>query len=247
MNDEQLLRYSRHLLLPKVDIDGQQKILAARVLIIGLGGLGSPVCLYLAAAGVGELVLVDDDHVDLTNLQRQIAHKEALIGTNKAESAANAAKALNSDIVVTCINKRLEKTELIDHISAAHVVVDCTDNLATRLLINAVCWEQKTPLVSGAAIGFEGQLMVVEPSKNTPCYRCLYDESADAELNCSESGVIAPLVGVIGSMQALETLKLLAEIHENSGKLTLFDGMANRWQSLNLPKLPDCPVCSART
>ncbi len=244
MNDEQLLRYSRHILLPQIDIEGQQNILESRILVVGLGGLGSPVSQYLAASGVGELVLVDDDLVDLTNLQRQIVHDESSVGKNKAQSAAESALALNSTIKVTHLSQRLDATSLQEQIRDARVVVDCTDNLSTRLLINRTCWQEETPLVSGAAIGFEGQLLVVDPAQQSACYRCLYDENSDTELNCSESGVFSPLVGVIGSMQALEALKIAAGLPCHPGKLTIYDAIASRWQTLALPKLSDCPVCS---
>jgi len=242
MNDEQLLRYSRHILLPQVDIDGQQTLLHSTALVIGLGGLGSPVALYLAASGVGHLILVDDDKVELSNLQRQIAHTNAALGNWKSQSAGASAKALNPDVKITTVEHRLSAEELTILLSDADIVLDCSDNLTTRLLVNQVCYQTKTALVSGAAIGMEGQLMVVAAAENSPCYRCLYDDTADLNLNCAESGVLAPLVGVIGSMQALEALKVLLG-NACVGQLTIYDAWRSSWQTLTLPKRVGCPVC----
>lgn len=244
MNDDQLLRYSRQIMLPDVDLDGQEKLLNARVLIIGLGGLGSPVAMYLAAAGVGHLVLADFDTVDLSNLQRQIIHTTARIGQNKTVSAAQTLRELNPEIHITCIEKLLEAEALAKQISAATVVVDCSDNFVTRFAINAACVAARIPLVSGAAIRLEGQVAVFDArDPNSPCYRCLYEES-DEDLTCAANGVLAPLVGVIGSMQALETIKLITGFGSTlSGRLLLLDARHSQWRELKLPKDQDCPVC----
>lgn len=245
MNDEQLLRYSRQIMLPDVDLDGQEKLLAARVLIIGLGGLGSPVAMYLAAAGVGHLVLADFDTVDLTNLQRQIVHTGARQGMNKAVSAAQALRELNSEVRVDCIEQVLDAENLAEQIASADVVVDCTDNFATRFAINAGCVAAKVPLVSGAAIRLEGQVAVFDSrSATAPCYRCLYEEDSD-DLTCAANGVLAPLVGIIGSMQALETIKLICGFGTTlAGRLLLLDARHSQWRELVLPKDPQCPVCA---
>lgn len=248
MNDEQLLRYSRHIMLPDVDIDGQEKLLAARVLIIGLGGLGSPVAMYLAAAGVGHLTLVDFDAVDLSNLQRQIAHTNARIGENKAVSAAQNLRELNPDIVIDCIEKLLDADALAEQVKLATVVVDCTDNFQTRFALNAACVAAKVPLVSGAAIRLEGQVAVFDSrDSDSPCYRCLYEEDSD-DLTCAANGVLAPLVGIIGSMQALETIKLICCFGTNlAGRLLLLDARHSQWRELKLPKDKNCPVCASKS
>lgn len=245
MNDEQLLRYSRQIMLPDVDIDGQEKLLAARVLIIGLGGLGSPVAMYLAAAGVGHLTLVDFDAVDLTNLQRQIAHTSARIGANKATSAAQSLRELNPEVDINCIEKLLDADGIAEQVKLATVVVDCTDNFQTRFAINAACVAAKVPLVSGAAIRLEGQIAVFDSRSDTsPCYRCLYEEDSD-DLTCAANGVLAPLVGIIGSMQALETIKLICGFGTNlAGRLLLLDARHSQWRELKLPKDPNCPLCN---
>lgn len=244
MNDEQLLRYSRQIMLPDVDLDGQDKLLAARVLIIGLGGLGSPVAMYLAAAGVGHLTLVDFDAVDLTNLQRQIVHTTARIGMNKAVSAAQTLRELNPSIKISTIETLLDADELVAQVKLATVVVDCTDNFQTRFAINAACVAAKVPLVSGAAIRLEGQVAVFDARAETsPCYRCLYEEDSD-DLTCAANGVLAPLVGIIGSMQALETIKLICGFGSNlAGRLLLLDARHSQWRELKLPKDHHCPVC----
>lgn len=247
MNDEQLLRYSRQIMLPQWDIEGQEKLLASRVLIVGLGGLGCPVAMYLAAAGVGELVLADFDEVDLTNLQRQIAHGEADVGRLKALSAQESLRQLNRTIKVTTISERLDESNLHGVVRQVDVVVDCTDNFTIRHQLNRASVHCGKPLVSGAAIRFEGQVSVFDPRQaDAPCYRCLYAQAPDENLSCSESGVIAPLVGVVGSMQALETLKLLAGVGQTlAGKLLMFDALNADWRSLKLPKDPACPVCGS--
>ncbi len=246
MNDDQLLRYSRHIMLPDLDIDGQEKLLASHALIIGLGGLGSPVAMYLAAAGVGELTLVDFDSVDLSNLQRQIAHSSERIGVNKAQSAAQTLSALNPDINIHVIEQRLDGECLQQLVAGVNLVLDCTDNFATRFAINAACVAARVPLVSGAAIRLEGQVSVFDSRQpNSPCYRCLYEESTD-DLTCAANGVLAPLVGVIGSLQALEALKLLAGFGDSlAGRLQLFDARRGQWREMKLPRDPECPVCCA--
>jgi adenylyltransferase/sulfurtransferase len=247
MNDQQLLRYSRQIMLPEVEIAGQQNLLDARVLIIGMGGLGSPVALYLAAAGVGALVVSDFDEVDTSNLQRQIAHGEADVGRLKVDSAKEAIKAINPDCQVITVPDKLTGAQLMQQVILNDLVVDCSDRFSTRFEINRYCVETKTPLVSGAAIQFGGQLAVFDARQDdSPCYRCLYEESDDEELRCAENGVIAPLVGVIGSMQALETIKLLSGAGETAvGRLLAFDGLNSQWRSMKLSKDPECPVCSS--
>jgi len=246
VNDEQLLRYSRQILLPDFDVDGQERLLASKVLIVGLGGLGSPVALYLAAAGVGEIWLADHDSVDVSNLQRQIAHTEKDIGRPKVASAAEKLRELNPHIRVDTINEKLQGQLLEDACAAVDLVVDCSDNFNTRFALNATCWKYKKPLVSGAAIRSEGQLLIIDPRRDdSPCYRCLYDDSvADTQLSCSENGVLSPIVGIIGTLQALEAIKLLANYGEPAvGKLLVFDGKTLEWRSLRLKKAEDCSVC----
>ena len=250
MNDPQLLRYSRQIMLPEVDVDGQEKLLAARVLVIGLGGLGSPVALYLAAAGVGTLVLSDFDEVDLSNLQRQVVHTQDDIGRAKVESARDAIAAINPEVEVVCLNRRLEGAALREQVALADVVVDCCDNFVTRFAINEACVAERTPLVSGAAIRLEGQVNVFDSrDPASPCYRCLFpDGGDDAALTCADSGVIAPLVGMIGTTQALETLKLISGFGTTlTGRLLLLDAKHLEWRSLKLARDPACPVCSQQT
>lgn len=248
LSDQQLLRYSRQIMLPEVDIDGQQAWLDSRVLIIGLGGLGSPAAIYLAAAGVGHLVLVDDDDVDLTNLQRQIVHTTERVGEAKVASARQTLAALNPEIRIDTLACRLEGEQLLEQVRAADLVLDCSDNFTTRFALNRACVEAKTPLVSGAAIRFDGQISVFDPRiDGAPCYQCLYREGVDEQLSCSESGVFAPLVGIIGAMQAAEALKVLAGIGETLvGRLLLLDGRRMEWRMLKLRRDPGCPVCAAK-
>lgn len=247
MKDEQLLRYSRQIMLPQVDIAGQEALLASRVLIVGLGGLGCPVALYLAAAGVGQLVLADFDEVDVSNLQRQIAHGQSDVGQLKVISAAASIEAINPDVEVTCITERLEAESLQREVTAANLVLDCSDNFTTRQAINRACVATKTPLVSGAAIRMEGQVAVFDSRhEDSPCYHCLYAVDGDENLTCSESGVLAPLVGVIGSVQALEALKLLGDFGRPlRGRLLMLDAYSMDWRSLRLAKDPECSVCGA--
>jgi len=245
MNDDQLLRYSRQILLPQIDIIGQQKILDSQVLIIGLGGLGSPVAMYLAAAGVGQLTLVDDDLVETSNLQRQIIHSEDDIGRLKVDSAAESIKKINSDCQVEVKTTRLNKSALDRAVEEADVVIDCSDNFATRFLLNEVTQAHKTPLVSGAAIRMEGQVTVYDSRQSgSACYRCIYQDEGELQQTCSESGVLSPLLGIIGSVQAVEAIKLIAGIGETlSGRLLIFDALSMSWQEMKLRQDPTCPVC----
>lgn len=248
MNDQQLLRYSRHILLPEIDVAGQETLLVSRVLIVGLGGLGSPVALYLAAAGVGELHLADHDEVDVSNLQRQVIHRTDYVGQKKVLSARDAIAAINPDTTVKVIDRRLDEGSLSAAVAAVDLVVDASDNLATRFALNEACFRLKKPLVSGAAIRAEGQLTVYDFRRSdSPCYRCLYQDADDAALNCSESGVLGPIVGIIGSMQALEAIKCLTGAGQTlCGRLLLLDGFSLQTRQLTLQPDPVCPVCSGR-
>lgn len=246
MTDDELLRYSRHILLDELGIEGQSRILAGRVLVIGAGGLGSPVALYLATAGVGHITLVDHDQVDLTNLQRQIAHRQASIGQDKVASAREAMLAINPGLQITTLTERADATRLLALVAQADVVLDCCDNFATRHALNAACVAHKVPLVSGAAIRFDGQLAVYDPrDAQSPCYACVFPpEAAPEETRCATLGVFAPLVGIIGSMQAAEALKLLSGAGEPAtGRLLLLDGRSMSWTDIRLPRQAHCPVC----
>jgi adenylyltransferase/sulfurtransferase len=245
MNDDQLLRYSRQILLPQVGIEGQERLRAARVLIVGLGGLGSPAAMYLAASGVGHLVLVDHDQVELTNLQRQIVHTSDRIGQPKVLSAQRTLQDINPETVITALNLRLDGDALTEQIRLADAVVDATDNFATRFALNRVCVAHKTPLISGAAIRMEGQVAVFRADlPDSPCYRCLYKDMDELAETCSQTGVLAPVVGIIGSIQATETLKVLLNMGETlTGRLLLLDAYTMEWRSLRLRKDPECPVC----
>jgi molybdopterin-synthase adenylyltransferase len=246
MNDEQLLRYSRQLMLTQIGYEGQQRLSRARVLIIGLGGLGSPAAMYLAAAGVGTLVLVDFDRVELTNLQRQIVHRTADIGEHKVVSARANLLAINPEVQIDTIAHALDTDELDEQVQRADVVIDACDNFETRFAVNAACVRQRTPLVSGAAIRFEGQISVFD-SRNTdsPCYNCLYPHAGDNEETCSESGVLAPVVGIIGSIQALEAIKLICDSGETlRGRVLILDALTMQWRTMTLRRDPACPVCS---
>ncbi|MBA4503198.1 molybdopterin-synthase adenylyltransferase MoeB [Marinobacterium marinum] len=250
LNDQQLLRYSRSIMLPEVDIAGQDAWCQARVLILGLGGLGGPAAAYLAAAGVGELVLVDDDQVELSNLQRQVIHSQKACGEHKVISAAATLAAINPDVRITPVARRLEGEALRDEVKQVDLVLDCCDNFVTRFALNKACFDAGTPLVSGAAIRFDGQISVYDPRQpDSPCYQCLYGRDTDDEaLTCSESGVFPPLVGVIGSMQAMEALKLLAGVGQSlTGRLLLLDGKRMQWRSMKLRPDPECPICKGNT
>jgi len=247
MNDDQLLRYSRHILLPEIDIEGQEKLLAARVLVVGAGGLGSPAALYLASAGVGTLVIADGDTVDATNLQRQILHRETTVGLPKVASAVQALAEINPACQVIPLQERLAGPALADQVAAADVVLDCCDNFATRHAVNRACVAAGTPLVSGAAIKFDGQIAVFDPRQGDgPCYHCLFPEAEDVEeLRCAVTGVFAPLTGIIGAMQAAEALKLIIGCGKPlSGRLLLLDGLRMEWREIRVPRDPACPVCS---
>ena len=249
LNDDLLLRYSRHVLLPDVGVAGQARIIDASVLIVGAGGLGCPVALYLGAAGVGRLLLADGDTVDLTNLQRQIGHATAAIGENKADSLARSVRAINPEIEVRPIREALGGRALHEAVAEAGLVVDASDNFATRHAVNRACVQAGRPLVSGAAIGFSGQLAVFDSRRDdSPCYHCLFPDQADEpEVRCAEAGVFAPLVGVIGAMQAMEALKYLARVGELLvGRLLLWDGLHAEARVMKVPRDPDCPVCGGR-
>ncbi|MCE1186595.1 MAG: molybdopterin-synthase adenylyltransferase MoeB [Rhodocyclales bacterium] len=246
MNDEQLLRYSRHILLPQIGIEGQEAILAARVLVVGAGGLGSPAALYLAAAGVGTLVLADGDTVDLTNLQRQILHSQEGVGRLKVESGRDSLARINPLCQVEAISQRLEGSLLEDQVAAADLVLDCSDNFATRHAINRACVRHRKPLVSGAAVRFDGQVSVFDLRQPAaPCYHCLFPEGEDVEeVRCAVMGVFAPITGIIGTVQAAEALKLLAGCGETlNGRLLLLDALSMDWRSIRLQKDAGCLVC----
>ena len=250
MNDDQLLRYSRHILLPEIGIEGQERLLASRVLIIGAGGLGSPAALYLAAGGVGTIVLADGDTVDLTNLQRQILHDTQSVGMPKATSGHAALARINPQIDVVPLQRRLEGDELERLIGDADVVLDCSDNFATRHAVNHACIRQRKPLVSGAAVRFDGQVSVFDlRDESSPCYHCLFPENAELEEErCAVTGVFAPLTGIIGTIQAAEALKLLAGIGENlKGRLIVFDALSMQWRTVKLVKDLACGACAKVT
>ena len=248
MNDTQLLRYSRHLLLPQIDLAGQDRLLSSHALVIGAGGLGSPVAMYLAAAGVGTLTVCDDDTVELSNLQRQIAHDTASLGQAKVASLAGRVAGLNPDVVCQPLNARMTATELATAVAAADVVLDCSDNFATRHAVNQACVTHRTPLVSGAAVRFDGQLAVFDARQaDAPCYHCLFpDEGEASDGPCATFGVFAPLVGIVGCMQAAEALKLLVGLPSNAlNRLALYDGLSGDWRHLHFKRDPACPVCSS--
>ena len=248
LTDEELLRYSRQILLQQVDIEGQLRIKQASVLIVGLGGLGSPVALYLAAAGVGEMHLADFDTVDLTNLQRQIIHDTPSVGISKVDSAIQRLTAINPQITLVPHRAALDVDTLAAVVARVDLVLDCSDNFSTREAVNAACVNAGKPLVSGAAIRLEAQLSVFDPRRaESPCYHCLYGHGSETELTCSEAGVIGPLVGLVGSLQALEALKLLAGFGEPMvGRLLLIDALGTRFRELKVKRDPGCSVCSAR-
>ncbi|WP_312598403.1 molybdopterin-synthase adenylyltransferase MoeB [Stutzerimonas nitrititolerans] len=248
LSDDELLRYSRQILLKQIDIDGQLKLKQSRVLIVGLGGLGSPVALYLAAAGVGELHLADFDTVDATNLHRQILHDTTSVGRTKVDSAIERIEALNPLVKVVPLRTALDADSLGPAVAAVDLVLDCTDNFAIREAVNGACVAAGKPLVSGAAIRLEGQLSVFDPRvASSPCYHCLYGHGSEAELTCSEAGVAGPLVGLVGSLQALEALKLLAGFGEPLvGRLLLIDALSSRFRELKVKRDPACAVCGTR-
>lgn len=247
LSDEELLRYSRQILLKQVDVEGQLRLKASRVLVVGLGGLGSPVALYLAAAGVGELHLADFDRLDLTNLQRQIVHDSAALGQHKVDSAMARLERLNPEITLVAHRVAMDADTLTAAVEAVDLVLDCTDNFAVREAVNAACVAARRPLVSGAAIRLEGQLSVFDPrDASSPCYHCLYGHGIEAELTCSEAGVLGPLVGLVGSLQALEALKLLVGFGEPLvGRLLLIDAFSTRFRELKVRRDPACTVCGS--
>ena len=245
MIDEQLLRYSRQIMLPQIDVDGQQRLLDSCVFIIGMGGLGSPVALYLAACGVGKIVIADDDSVELANLQRQIIHSSNNIGQLKVDSAAAAIQSINPEIKISVIAERMNGKKLKHHIQQADVVVDATDNLASRLEINQQCFLTRTPLVSASAIRWEGQLTVFDSrQQESPCYQCLYGSMGEVGQSCSENGVMGPVVGMLGCMQANEVVKLLTGAGTSlTGRVLMLDALTMEWQNIRLKRDPACSVC----
>ena len=245
MNDELLLRYSRQILLPDVDIQGQTILNQARVLVLGAGGLGAPVLLYLAAAGIGHITVVDPDTVDLSNLQRQVIHSTANISQAKVESAKQSMLAINPHIQVQALQTRLDEQQLLTQVAAHDVVVDCTDNFPTRFAINQACFTAKKPLVSGAVIRMEGQISTFDFRQAGACYRCLYNEEGGVEDTCSTNGILAPVAGIIGSMQATEALKVLLNLPTLHGRLLLLDAKYMQWRELRLRADTNCPVCGA--
>lgn len=248
MHDQQLLRYSRQILLEQIDVDGQQRLLDSSVLIVGLGGLGSPAALYLAGAGVGRLVLADDDHVDLSNLQRQIIHNTADLERPKTASAADRLTALNPGIDIQRLDQRLLGEQLNQAVAQVDLVLDCTDNFTTRQALNKACVALRRPLVSGAAIRLQGQVSVFDlREQSSPCYQCLYGDGDDVTLSCSEAGVIGPLVGMVGSLQALEALKLLAGFGKPlTGRLLLIDALQSHFRELRIQRDPGCACCGEK-
>ncbi len=246
MTDDQLLRYSRHILLDQIGVEGQERLVDSRALVVGAGGLGSPAALYLAAAGVGTIVLCDGDTVDLTNLQRQILHHTTSVGRLKVESGRDSLHLINPEVEVVCLADRLAGDALDEQVAAATVVLDCSDNFATRHAINRACVTYRKPLVSGSAIRFDGQISVFDQrNPGSPCYHCLFPVGEDVEeVRCAVMGVFAPLTGIIGTMQAAEALKLVAGIGQSlDGRLLLFDALAADWRAIQLGKDPACTVC----
>lgn len=248
MTDEQLLRYSRHILLEEIGVEGQERIMASHALVIGAGGLGSPVVLFLGTAGIGRITIVDHDSVDLTNLQRQIAHNMARVGQPKATSAREGIEAINPEVLVKPVVARADAQLLHELVPQADVVIDCCDNFATRHAINAACVAHRKPLVSGAAIRMDGQLSVFDTrDARSPCYACVFPPSEDfEETRCATMGVFAPLVGIIGAMQAAEALKMLAQAGDSlAGRLQMLDGRAMSWNEVRVPRNPHCEVCAS--
>lgn len=246
LSDDELMRYSRQILMPAFDIAGQEKLKSARVLVVGAGGLGCPVALYLGAAGVGHLTLVDDDAIEVANLQRQIAFSQDQLGDAKAESLAYRVRRINPLVSVEAIDHRLEGDGLVRQVGEASLVVDCTDNFNTRFALNRACVAARVPLVSGAAIRGEGQLSVYDSrDPESPCYHCLYPEQGNEDLSCSEAGVIGPLVGMIGASQAMEAVKVISGVGRPLvGRLLTLDAWRMEWREMKLARDPGCPVCS---
>lgn len=249
MNDDQLLRYSRHILLPEIGVEGQQKLLDARALVIGAGGLGSPAAMYLAAAGIGTIALADGDTVDLTNLQRQVMHVTSSVGRKKVDSGRETLARLNPGTQVIALDSRLEGDVLDVEVALADVILDCSDNFATRHAINRACVKHRKPLVSGAAIRFDAQVAVFDlRGEECPCYHCLFPEHGEAEeVQCSTMGIFAPLTGIVGTLQAAEAIKIIMEIGDTlAGRLVLFDALTTTWRTMRLARDPDCLTCSNR-
>ncbi len=246
MNDDELLRYSRHILLPEIDVAGQEALTNSHVLIVGMGGLGSPIALYLAAAGIGTITICDDDIVDITNLQRQIAHHSQDVGTPKVESAANKIKEINPNIVVQTRQSRLAADELDGLVADANLVVDATDNFAIRVAINRASIKHKTPAIFGAAVRLEGQIFVSDPrSPDHPCYECLHQNIDDGAMNCAENGVAGPVVGIVGTMQAMEAIRIICSIgRSTAGVFQNFDARDMKWQQFKVQKRIDCAACA---
>lgn len=243
MNDQEYMRYSRQLLLEDIAVEGQQKLLAGRVLIIGLGGLGSPAALYLAAAGVGALTLADDDDVHLSNLQRQIVFTTDDIARPKAEVTQHRLSRLNPGVRLIALNERLQGETLVREVTKADVVLDCTDNMSTRQAINAACVQTNTPLITASAVGFGGQMMMLTPPWEQGCYRCLWPDDVEPERNCRTAGIVGPVVGMMGTLQALEAIKWLSQMDTPRNELRLFDARINHWRTLALRRASHCPVC----
>lgn len=246
MNDHDFMRYSRQILLGDIAIEGQQKLLNSHVLIVGLGGLGSPAALYLAGAGVGTLTLADDDDVHLSNLQRQILFTTDDIAHPKAQAAKLRLARLNPGSELIVLKQRLTGDVLKNAVARADIVLDCTDNMATRQEINVACVALNTPLITASAVGFGGQLMVLTPPWEQGCYRCLWPDDVEPERNCRTAGIVGPVVGVMGALQALEAIKLLSGMETPSGELRLFDGKTSQWRNLALHRTSDCPVCGGQ-
>ncbi|MFW6094403.1 MAG: HesA/MoeB/ThiF family protein [Pseudomonadota bacterium] len=246
LDDTQLLRFSRQIMLPELDVAGQEQLLNARMLVVGMGGLGAPAAMYLAAAGVGTLVIADDDVVEISNLQRQIVHRTDAVGDTKVDSAARTLASLNPDLTIERLPQRMDTASVQREAGRCDVVLDATDNFRIRYAINDACWAAGTPLVSGAAIRWEGQVAVFDPRAGGPCYRCLYRDGSDEALNCADNGVIAPLVGIIGSCQALEAVKLVCGVGESlAGYVLYFDAQHMDWRKLRLSRDPACPTCAS--
>ncbi len=246
LSTQQAMRYNRQILLPNFDLDKQESLLNAHVLIVGLGGLGCAAAQYLVASGVGQLTLVDDDVVESSNLQRQVLHAEEDVGGSKVASAKTSLLKLNADLQIDMLNERLEFARCAELLPQIELVLDCSDNLTSRNMLNQACYQAKVPLVSGAAIRMEGQLMSIIPAQHSACYACLSEQFNEQNLSCVEAGVMSPIVGIIGAMQALEAIKILSDYGQNStNKLMLFDGMSAHWQSFKVPKNPACRVCHA--
>ncbi|MDE3020486.1 MAG: molybdopterin-synthase adenylyltransferase MoeB [Pseudomonadota bacterium] len=250
MEDAQLLRYSRHILLPEIDIEGQTSLLKAKVLLIGVGGLGSPIALYLTASGIGTLTICDSDIVDLTNLQRQIVHTTDSVGISKVLSAKKTLERINPEIRIIALNEKLQGELLIKEVSKADVVIDASDNFSTRYALNRACVQYKVPLVSGSAIRFDGQVTVFNhrQSEDSPCYNCLFPEEAQSdELRCSETGIFSPLVGIIGATEAAEAIKIITHAGNSlNGRLLLLNALSMEWKTIRLKKDPGCSVCNSR-